>query len=204
MARLTLLASAVIYASVLPNGDGPSLGCVSAEEPAVLTISVNPEMGDWWIGDCTGDNKSTEWSGGYSRYLWNLPATFDTHELQGPCEVRAYRQDGPLRVRSAPIVISPGETGGRVLTLPSHRTAGIGFSFGVEAAGVRVREVHANTPADGRLQTGDVITAVDGVSIAGMTSWQFVEHSLGPAETEVTLTVARTGDQRFLRQEYWR
>ena len=71
----------------------------------------------------------------------------------------------------------------------------------VEAAarGLRVLTVYEGSPADrGGLEPGDVITHVDGRSIAGSSSEQSTTKIKGPAGTSVELTVRSDGRPRHL------
>ena len=208
--RSILLASTLIYASVLPRGDGPPMGCLSdavpvETSPTEVLVSVAPDRGDWWISDCVPVEPPSDWRGN-GHYRWHLPTAIQTRDLSGACDVRAYRRDGALQIRSAPIRITPGDEGNRVLTLPEQTTGGIGFSFEVVSTGARVIEVHPGTPADGLLFPGDLIVAVDDVPTAGLSAWAFVDHSLGPVGSQVRLSTERTGlpagSLSFVRQAY--
>ena len=72
---------------------------------------------------------------------------------------------------------------------------GVGMNVAEVDRGLRVLTVFDDSPAQaGGLREGDVITAVNGESIAGKTSQQATALIKGRAGTEVTLTVA-TGKQ---------
>ena len=72
---------------------------------------------------------------------------------------------------------------------------GVGMNVAEAKRGLRVLTVFDDSPAQaGGLREGDVITAVDGESIAGKTSQQATALIKGRAGTEVTLTVV-TGEQ---------
>ena len=63
--------------------------------------------------------------------------------------------------------------------------------------GLRVLTVYEGSPADrGGLEPGDVITHVDGRSIAGSSSEQSTTKIKGPAGTSVKLTVRSNGRTR--------
>ncbi len=80
--------------------------------------------------------------------------------------------------------------------LQNKPTVGIGVLLsGGGAQPLRIDEVFPGAPADGHLKPGDVIVAVDGKSVAGLTLDQV--HPLiagsGVAGTTVTLTIQRPG-----------
>jgi carboxyl-terminal processing protease len=69
---------------------------------------------------------------------------------------------------------------------------GVGMNVAEVERGLRVLTVFKGSPAQrGGIRAGDVITAVDGRSLAGKTSEQATTLIKGPAGTPVTLTVVR-------------
>src|SRR5919108_410085 len=75
------------------------------------------------------------------------------------------------------------------------RFEGVGMTVEPVDDGLRVITVYEGSPADrGGLRSGDVITHVDGRSIAGASSEESTTRIKGPAGTEVKLSV-RTGKQ---------
>jgi carboxyl-terminal processing protease len=75
------------------------------------------------------------------------------------------------------------------------RFEGVGMSVTPVAAGLRVVAVYDGSPAArGGLKKGDVITHVNGQSIAGASSEESTTRIKGPAGTQVRLTV-RSGEQ---------
>jgi carboxyl-terminal processing protease len=69
---------------------------------------------------------------------------------------------------------------------------GVGMNVAEVEPGLRVLTVFDDSPAkSGGIRSGDVITAVDGHSLAGKTSEQATTLIKGPAGTPVTLTVVR-------------
>ncbi len=86
----------------------------------------------------------------------------------------------------------------------SGRYKGIGLSVTEVPRGLRVSDVFPDTPAEAvGMQEGDVITAVDGSSIAGVASEVSTARIKGPPGTEVDLTVvpADGGPKRELTVE---
>ncbi|HET7790827.1 MAG TPA: S41 family peptidase [Gemmatimonadales bacterium] len=74
---------------------------------------------------------------------------------------------------------------------------GFGFQFDIVGGWVTVIAPLPDTPAErAGLQTGDVITAVDGQSTQGWNNDQALKNMRGQAGTSATLTVKRTGVDR--------
>ena len=79
------------------------------------------------------------------------------------------------------------------------RFEGVGMTVEEVDRGLRVLTVYEGSPADrGGLEPGDVITHVDGKSIAGSSSEQSTTKIKGPAGTSVELTVRSDGRPRQL------
>src|SRR5918999_694099 len=79
------------------------------------------------------------------------------------------------------------------------RFEGVGMTVEEIDRGLRVLTVYESSPADrGGLKPGDVITHVDGRSIAGQSSEESTTRIKGPAGTSVRLTVRSKGDVREL------
>jgi carboxyl-terminal processing protease len=71
------------------------------------------------------------------------------------------------------------------------RLSGIGIAVNEVPRGLRVATVYKRTPArEANLAQGDVITAVNGQSIAGKDAEATTSRIRGPAGTKVTLTIA--------------
>ena len=71
------------------------------------------------------------------------------------------------------------------------RLSGVGIAVTEVPRGLRVATVYKHTPArEAGIQHGDVITAVNGQSIAGKDADAVTSRIRGPAGTEVTLTIA--------------
>jgi carboxyl-terminal processing protease len=79
------------------------------------------------------------------------------------------------------------------------RFEGVGMTVEEVERGLRVLTVYDGSPADrGGLKPGDVITHVDGKSIAGSSSEESTTRIKGPAGTPVRLTVRSKGKAREL------
>jgi carboxyl-terminal processing protease len=79
------------------------------------------------------------------------------------------------------------------------RFEGVGMTVEEIERGLRVLTVYERSPADrGGLKPGDVITHVDGRSIAGQSSEESTTRIKGPAGTSVRLTVRSNGAEREL------
>src|SRR5687767_12260148 len=82
------------------------------------------------------------------------------------------------------------------------RFEGVGMTVEEVRRGLRVLTVYEGSPADrGGLEPGDVITHVNGRSIAGASSEQSTTRIKGPAGSEVRLTVRSGGRLRMLTLE---
>src|SRR5690349_224540 len=74
------------------------------------------------------------------------------------------------------------------------RLSGVGIAVNEVPQGLRVATVYKNTPARAaNIQHGNVITAVNGESIAGQDADAVTSRIRGPAGTKVTLTVQSPG-----------
>ncbi|MEL6348252.1 MAG: PDZ domain-containing protein [Myxococcota bacterium] len=116
-----------------------------------------------------------------------------TFEAQ-PCTFTAARMDGKLRAQSAPVTIevTPGGAASVRFELPIEQIGGMGIGIASVEDGVQVTQLHADTPAEREgLAIGDVITAIDGISVAGMAVADFIANGTGPIGSEVTITVRR-------------
>jgi carboxyl-terminal processing protease len=82
------------------------------------------------------------------------------------------------------------------------RFEGVGMTVEEIERGLRVLTVYKGSPADrGGLKPGDVITHVDGRSIAGESSEESTTRIKGPAGSSVRLTVRSKGETRELDLE---
>jgi len=78
------------------------------------------------------------------------------------------------------------------------RLSGVGIAVTEVSRGLRVATVYKHTPArDAGIQPGEVITGVNGQSIAGKSADTVTNRIRGPAGTQVTLTIlSREGKSR--------
>ena len=82
------------------------------------------------------------------------------------------------------------------------RFEGVGMTVEEVERGLRVLSVYDGSPADrGGLEPGDIITHVDGRSIAGESSEESTTRIKGPAGSSVRLTVRSDGKERELDLE---
>ena len=123
----------------------------------------------------------------------------------GELFVSAERADGMLVTRSDTVEIDASEGGSwsAELVIASEPRAGLGVSIAPAADGVRIVAVHADTPAEAAgLQSGDVVTAVEGIPAAGMPLPDFVERMTGPEGSKVLFDVLRVdGSEERLQIE---
>jgi len=77
---------------------------------------------------------------------------------------------------------------------------GIGASLSLNSAGyAEVQSVYSNSPAESEgVRDGDIITAVDGADVYGMTLDEMVDLIRGPEGTDVVLTIAREGEKSYI------
>jgi carboxyl-terminal processing protease len=74
--------------------------------------------------------------------------------------------------------------------------SGVGLAVTEVARGLRVATVYKHTPAkEAGIEAGDVITAVNGNSIAGQDADAVTARIRGPEGTKVTITVERRGEK---------
>ena len=112
--------------------------------------------------------------------------------LRGSCRITASRPSGRLYAQvSQDIRIRPGEVE-RVLIELEDEKGGLGFHFMTTADDFKVVAVFKDTPAwDAGLRAGDRIRKIDGRSVEGMTSSDFIELSTGVIGESVVLSVFR-------------
>jgi carboxyl-terminal processing protease len=103
---------------------------------------------------------------------------------------------------------TPQEIQAENRSLQNQPTVGIGVQLsGGGSAPLRVDEVFPNSAADGTLKPGDLILAVNGTDVSGMTFDQVRPLIVGDTGTWVSLTIQRPGlalplDVSLLRQPY--
>jgi hypothetical protein len=99
------------------------------------------------------------------------------------CVLRVYKANGKLWERSAPVWMSEGEV--QADAAFAGRNGGVGVEYRVERApgarpGVLITGVHPGTPAEGLLEAGDRVLAVDGHEMFDATRWEFADAGTGP------------------------
>lgn len=113
----------------------------------------------------------------------------------GRYQVRARDPSGAIAAADVLITVDRSR---RSVTLEITREGGIGVRLDFqEGAGPRVRDLIAGmAAAEGGLEVGDVISALDGRATSGMRIRAFVEACRGPVGTTVRVQVRR-GDEEF-------
>jgi len=116
-----------------------------------------------------------------------------------PCRVDARRLDGDLWT---PWTIQQGVTGESVhLDLQVARAAGIGVTFVPRSNGAVVRDVYSGLPGSNMgLENGDIVTTVNGRSLAGLSDEQMVALITGPENSYIDLGIINVRDGRPLRR----
>lgn|GEM_PF-6753895 len=112
--------------------------------------------------------------------------------LRGSCRITASRPSGRLYSRvSQDVRIRPGEVE-RVFIELEDEKGGLGFHFMADADGFQVIAVFKDTPAwDAGLRAGDRIRKINGRSVEGMSTSDFVDLSTGVIGESVVLSVFR-------------
>lgn len=115
----------------------------------------------------------------------------------GLCLLQGRRRDGLLWARSSWLEVDlfEGDVVEVELVVPTERTGGLGVQIQPHDEGVEVVRVWPGTPAALMgLQSGDVITAVDGLPSSALTMDEFIEVMTGPEGTEVEFELSYFGD----------
>ncbi len=117
------------------------------------------------------------------------------------CDLTATIRTGALVRESDPVHVTPFDQDVEVeISLDDRPVAGLGIALFVEDGGVRVQEVQPGTPAEeSGMQAGDLITAIDGTSIVGLSADQFRNRATGEEGTWVSVEVQREGARRQFR-----
>lgn len=117
----------------------------------------------------------------------------------GPCTLFAVRRDGGVTVRSIPVALdpAPGEDLVVDLALPTWQAASAGVDLRQDADGATViGPVGPDGPAaELGLAEGDVVLAVDGTELLGLSLWEVSDLEVGPEGTDVIYTVLRDGER---------
>ena len=113
----------------------------------------------------------------------------------------------PSIVRRPPFGATPlvGERGSDtrrlVLELPEQEVGGIGVPVKPHPDGMALGPPHVGGPADlAGLGTGDVVIAVDGEEVAGLSIDEIIARVTGPVGSQVELTVrSAEGEETLVR-----
>ncbi len=88
----------------------------------------------------------------------------------------------------------PAKTGFGPSAILEEQMVGIGVELKTHESGALINDVLENSPAlEGGLKGGDVITGIDGKSVAGQSLGQIADQIGGPTGTSVTLQIEREG-----------
>ncbi len=109
----------------------------------------------------------------------------------GRCELRARFLDGALSRYGPPVAVDLFTATQPVeLSVPTDPVAGLGIGFQVDEGGVRVTMVMPDSPAYAAgLEVGDLIIGVDGTTVIGLDTWQFLALGTGREGSLVRLDV---------------
>lgn len=121
--------------------------------------------------------------------------TFTVSPVRAPCTLQAARQDGYWFSRSDPEEVrwQPDGDYTAELVLNEYPRGGMGISVETVDLGIRVSQVHPDTPAAAAgLQSGDVIVGLEGEPTVDFDLEQFIERATGEAGTDVTVSVLAT------------
>jgi len=116
-----------------------------------------------------------------------------TQAAQGPCRVTAWRKDGALRAYGDFVDLNiqgEGSYDDISLAMPADDIGGIGAGIAPTGDGVVLLNVIPGGPgAQAGLSDGDVVTAVDGQNLGGMSLDDAVATITGPVGSTAVLTV---------------
>ena len=137
--------------------------------------------------------------------LTNGPvARFTPSNLGQPCVVQARRRDGALWTPWTDPQVARSTAAD--ITLPDWTVGGLGVEVKGDAAGLRVLKVRPGSAGwQAGLEPGDVVTSVNGTSLAGLGEGEAVDLVVGPVGSTVRLGLidVRTGGavQRSARRQ---
>lgn len=117
----------------------------------------------------------------------------------GPCRVMAWRRDGALRAYSDMVDLEiqrDTQVDDLLLTLPDDEVGGMGARIEAVEGGVLLVGVQRGGPgALAGLQNGEVVTAVNGESLAGMSLDEAIATITGPVGSYAVMTVVGADGQ---------
>ena len=71
---------------------------------------------------------------------------------------------------------------------------GLGLRYSAEGSSIKVVEVFSGSPAEkAGVKANDIVTHIDGESVAGLTAQDIVVKTRGELDTKVVLTIVRQG-----------
>lgn len=184
----------------LDDSAAVQLGRLNAEPGDVETCRIGPE--GWRVSGSVEnlEGKPVADTNVYvcgQRVRTSESGTFVSAAASSTCTVRAYYQDGILRRRSEPVVVTAFDARELELVVDDSAIAGMGIAFLMREHGARVNAVHPGTPAEeAGLQEGDLITAVNGQPTAGLSDDAFITLGTGREGSRVVVDVERDGEPR--------
>ncbi len=119
------------------------------------------------------------------------------------CRVQVHRIAGDLALPGEPTFVEPTAEGAHVvLSFPDYEPAGMGVTFEMGESGAKVFGVLEGSPAEeAGLRKGDVIVAIDGEDVRGMTTDEFLTWGLGPEGSSIELVLQGAGGERTIEFE---
>ncbi|MFT4975912.1 MAG: hypothetical protein ACI8S6_001805 [Myxococcota bacterium] len=131
----------------------------------------------------------------------NFEGFAEFYTPEGSCLFQGRRRDGLLWGRSEWLEVDllAGDEVELELVVPTERTGGLGVQIQAHEEGIEVVRVWPGTPASEMgLETGDIITAVDGLPASALTMDEFIEVMTGPVGTDVEFELSYFGDTGLL------
>ncbi len=195
---LTLWLEPGTYTLSAIDGEGASthLGVARLEAGSVhsCTVGAAPPPVTGVVRDLAGaplQGISVHGCGGRART--EADGTFVLPTDVMACSVEAVWRDGALSRTSDQADVSAFARSVS-LVVDARPIAGLGITFAVEEDGVVVTSVRTDSPAEqAGLAEGDVIVSVDGESVAGLDTRQFIAKGTGLEGTTAMLVVERDG-----------
>lgn len=180
----------------LPADGGPGR---CAPEPLRL-VAGNPAAVTGVVRSAEGEPEGRVWVEGCgARTLTDVDGGYFLSVIPEPCSVRAYRQDGVFTGLGDAVAVTPKPGVDTVvnLTLPPHRTAGLGMRVAPADGGIRLLgAIDGGAAAEAGLDAGDLVVAIDGEPTDGMDLEDFVGRATGREGTSVVIDVVGPDGER--------